>query len=280
MGDVSFPAPAIAGPVITDPSVRQSCSLAGISMMRGKLVDLDKLQKLIEQNIVEAEEAETKGDLINAALFALRIIKASCDATIGILATALPGPASKAVAAGYGAAEPFATNVGKLSAGQSVSGKEWAKAGNAALMNGVKMADKTDTLSDFYSLTKIKNDIIIDAAAQDEKAIIKDLANYGIELTKMSVKFAGKKTWGKVISIGKQLVTAGQKYVEAYKEMKDGDISAQLQGAKRMANAQLLRVQQQIGTLRQALSDCELEMAKASAAPSFTPARASEMVCR
>lgn len=279
MSDTALMSRPSAGPAITDPSMRQSCSLAGISMMRGKLVDLEKLQQLIQQNIVEAEEAETKGDLINAALFALRIIKATCDATVSILATAT-GPASKGIAAAYGAAEPFATNVGKLSAGTSVSGAEWAKAGNAAAMNALKAADKTDTLGDFYSLTKIKNDIIIDAAAQDEKAIIKDLTNYGIELTKMSVKFAGKKTWGTVISIGKQLVTAGQKYVEAYKEMKDGDISAQMQGAKRMANAQLLRIQQQIAELRRALNDCELAMAKADTGPLFTPARPADMVCR
>lgn len=251
------------GGAVFDPKARQSCSLAGISMMRGKLVDLEKLQKLIEQNIVEAEEAETKGDLINAALFALRVIKASCDATVSILATVDPTPVMKAWAAGYGAAEPFATNVGKLGAGQSVSGKEWAKAGNAAAMNGLKMANGDGTLSDFYSLTKIKNDIIIDAAAQDEKAILKDLTNYGIELTKMSVKFAGKKTWGTVISIGKQLVSAGQKYAEAYEELKAGDISSQMQGAKRMARAQLLRVQQQIAELRQAVVQCELSLAGA-----------------
>ena len=279
MSDTATLGRPVSGPVVTDPSVRQSCSLAGISMMRGKLVDLDKLQKLIEQNIVEAEEAETKGDLINAALFALRIIKASCDATVSILAD-FTGPAGKAVDLAYGAADPFASNVGKLTAGQKVSGAEWAKAGNAAVMNGVQAVTKNDNLGDLASLTKIKSDIIIDATAKDEKAVIEDLASYGVELTKMSVKYAGKETWGKVINIGKQLVGAGQKYVEAYKEMKDGDISGQMQGVKKMANAQLLRVQQQIGALRQALTNCEMEMAKSNAREIFTPARASEMVCR
>lgn len=279
MSDTMTLARPSSGPVITDPSVRQSCSLAGISMMRGKLVDLENLQRLIEQNIVEAEEAETKGDLINAALFALRIIKASCDATIGILAD-FTGPGGKVVDLAYGAADPFASNVGKLSAGQSVSGGDWAKAGNAALMAGLQKTTKNDSLGDFYSLTKIKNDIIIDAAAKDEKAIIEDLASYGVELTKMTVKYAGKETWGKVINIGKQLVGAGQKYVEAYKEMKNGDISSQMQGAKRMAKAQILRVQQQIGSLRQALTDCELEMAKVNTAQLFTPRNPADMVCR
>ncbi len=269
---------SVAGAIL-DPGARQSCSLAGVSMMKGKLVQLEDLQKIIENNIVEADQAETEGDLIRAMLFSLRVIKATCDATIGILVNFAP-VGGKVVGAVYGGAEPFATNVGKLTAGQKVTGTEWAKAANAGAMNAIKGANPDGIAGDFASLQKFKNDIIIDAVNQDEKAILKDLANYGIELTKMTVKYAGKKSWGKVIAVGKQLVTAGQKFAEAYKELKDGDISGQMQGAKRMANAQLLRVKQQIGTLRQVIGDCELELAKANSAPLFTPARASEMVCR
>ena len=249
---------------IYDPQARQSCSLAGVSMMKGKLVQLQDLQKIIENNIVEADKAETEGDLIRAMLFSLRVIKATCDATIGILVNFAPA-GGKVVGAVYGGAEPFATNLGKLTAGQNVSGAEWAKAVNAGAMNAVKGANPDSIVGDLASLQKFKNDIIIDAVNQDEKAILKDLTGYGIELTKMTVKYAGAKTWAKVIGIGKQQVTAGQKFAEAYQELKDGDISGQMQGAKRMAKAQLLRVQQQIGALSQAIADCELTLSSSKA---------------
>ena len=246
---------------IYDQKALQTCSLAGITLMRGKVIHLQQLQKSIEVNWREAEQARSAAELNNAILLSLKLVKASCDAVIGVLAEAA-GPQGKSVAAVYGGVDPFATIAGKMIAGEKVNGTEWAKAANAGASNAFAVAAPNSPYKDLVGMQKIKTDIVVDAVAQDEKAIMKDLQNYGFKLTEMSVKFAGQKAWGRVVNIGKQLIGTGQKFAKAYSEWKQDDMSATLEGTKRMAKAQHLQVQQQIDALVQAIANCEVSLAR------------------
>jgi hypothetical protein len=251
----------VAG-AIYDKQAVQSCSLAGITLMKGKLIELRQLQRSIDTNWREAEQARSSAELNNALLLSLKLVKASCDAMIGVLASAA-GPQGKVVGAVYGGLDPFAKILGKGIAGDHIQAQEWAKAANAGASAAFAVASPNSPYADVVCLQKIKTDLLVDALAQDEKAVMKDLQSYGVKLTEMSLKFAGQQTWGRVVSVGKQLVGAGQQYAKAYAEWKQDDLNSTFDGVKRMAKAQHLQVQQQIDALITAISNCEAPIARA-----------------
>lgn len=249
----------VAG-AIYDPQARQSCSLAGITLMRGRLFKLQQLQRSIEANWREAEQARSAAELNNAVLLSLKLVKASCDAVIGILASAA-GPKGEVVGAVYDGLDPFASMAGKMMAGEKVGGADWAKAINAAGSSALGASGRVGQYGDLVSLQKIKTDIVVDAVAQDEKEVLRDLQNYGAKLTEMSVTFAGKQTWGRVVSVGNQLVSAAQNFGKAFQEWKQDDMNGTFEATKRQAKAQHLQVQQQIDAVVKAIALCEAKLA-------------------
>ena len=265
---------SVAG-AIYDEQARQSCSLAGITLMKGKITRLQQLQRSIEANWREAEQARSSAELNNAILLSLKLVKASCDAFIGI-AGSMAGPKGEVIDKIYGAADPFATIAGKMIAGDKVNGSEWAKAANTGVSSA--LGAKFDKFSDVIDLQKVKTDLVVDAIAQDEKSLLEDMQNYGTKVAEMTAKHAdsvresaaraagktvAKAAWGRFVAVGKNLITAGQKFATAYEEWKQDDMNATLEGIKRQAKAHHLRVQQQIDALTQAIGDCELSLAKA-----------------
>jgi hypothetical protein len=254
---------------IYDTQAVQSCNLAGIALMKGKIVKLQQLQQSIEANWRECEKARSAAELNNAVLLSLKLVKASCDSFLGIaedITSGTPiGIAAKRINAAYNGVDQFATIAGKKIAGEKVGGAEWTKASNAAASNAFKFVVPQHELDDLVSLQKIKTDIIVDAVAQDEKSIAKDMQSYGWKLGEMTAKAidkgidqASKKVWGRFVKVGKQLVGASQKMWKAYEDWKHDDMNASLEGIKRSFKAQHMHVQQQIDALVKAIADCEL----------------------
>ena len=251
--------------MITDQHAAGVCSLAGLATMKSRWITLDQINKAMELNIREAEGAENEADIVRTILFGLRLTKASCDAMIDVLGT-VTGPAGEAISTAYSGASPLAEEVGKFTAGQS-SAAGWAKAGNAAAMAAAKHA-AGDNYGDLIELQKIKSDLLIDAANKDVDEVLKDLGEYSLKLTGMTLKFVGKKTWARVLDIGKTLVKAGREYASSYREFRDNDLN--LESAKRLFRARQKSVQQALTALETAIANCELELASSSsAAPVF-----------
>lgn len=254
----------------------QSCSLAAISLMKGKIVRLQQLQRSIEANWRECEKARSTAELNNAVLLSLKLVKASCDAFLGIAeAVATTGPlaktpvgaAAKRVNAAYSGLEPLATIAGKRLAGETVAATEWTKAGNAVASNAFKFVAPNHDLDDVVSRQKIKTDLVVDAIAQDEKSISRDMQSYGWKLGEITAKAvdqgisaASKKAWTRFVKVGRHFVGAAQKMWKSYEEWKRDDMNASLEGIKRSFKAQHMHVQQQIDALVRAIDECELTL--------------------
>jgi hypothetical protein len=244
----------------------QACSLAGVATMKGKIVTLIGLQGMIQQQINEAGEARSHGELIRWALFGLRVTKASCDATISIVAEvmgAVPvvGGKVKAISAVYSGATPMAENLGKVIAGQQVGAGGWIKAGTAGARAAMKTTMPEGTMRDLVELQTFKSDIVVDAFSQDEHGLLKDVYKYNEKVGLMAAKAAGWKTGAKVYNVGKQVVTVGKAYADAYSELKSNDQSAMWKGTMRNLRLTLSRLDGQILVLRQRVTTCEAELA-------------------
>lgn len=241
--------------VVSDPRLAQTCSLAGLATMKDRWITLNHIAKAMDINIREAEGAENQADIVRFILFGLRLTKASCDAVVDILGTAVP--AGEGVKTAYSGVKPFAEEFGKFTVGESSAGG-WTKAANAGAM-AVAQSAAGSSYTDLIKLQKIKSDLVIDAANQDIEAVIKDLGEYSLKVTTMSLKLVGKKTWGKVVDIGKALVKAGKEYATSYQEFRENDMD--LEGAKRVFRTRQKNVQLALTALEAAILDCEFQLA-------------------
>lgn len=239
----------------------QSCSVDNIRIMRGQVIRLQGIRAMIWANIREAERSKDSASLVNNVLFGLQMIKATCDVILGVAGEVLPGAAGGSTV--YSGITPNAENLGKFAAGQNVGGADLAKGATAGLNAVIKQRLGVDSpLADFADLNKVKADIVINATALDEKALIASLIDYGVVLSSWTVKAAGKATLGKVIKTGDELRKAGLAYHAAYVEWRDGDMDATFDAGIKMANQQLNTITNQIQTLETHLAMCGDEMPK------------------
>lgn len=248
-------------PIILKQLALQSCSADNIRIMRGQVIRLEGIRAMIWANIREAERSKDSASLVNNVLFGLQMIKATCDVVLGVAGEVLPGAAG--VSTVYSGITPNAENLGKAIAGQNVGGADLAKGGVAGLNAVIKKRLGVDSpLTDFADLNKTKADIVINATALDEDALVASLIEYGVVLSSWSVKAAGKVALGRAIKSGHELSKAGLAYHAAYREWRDGDMDATFDAGIKMAQQQLGKITNQIQTLESQLAQCGGEMPK------------------
>lgn len=239
----------------------QSCSADNIRIMRGQVIRLQGIRAMIWGNIREAERSKNSASLVNHVLFGLQMTKATCDVVLGVAGEVLPGAAG--VSTVYSGITPNAENLGKFVAGQNVGGADLAKGGVAGVNAVIKQRLGVDSpLADFADLNKVKADIVINATALDEKALVASLIDYGVVLGSWTVKAAGKAALGKAIKTVDEVRKAGLAYHAAYKEWRDSDMDATFDAGIKMAHQQLMKVTNQIETLESQLALCGGEMPK------------------
>jgi hypothetical protein len=262
---------------IGDTKAVQACSLKGVATIKGKIVKLMSLQGMVRQQINDAGEARSHGELIRWALFGLRVTKASCDATISIVAEVVGevpvvGGKVKAISAIYSGATPMAENLGKAMAGQPIGAGGWIKAGTAGARAAINTTMPEGAMRDVVELQTFKSDIVVDAFSQDEQGLLKDVYSYNEKVALMGASAAGWKAAAKVYNVGKEVVTVGKAYADAYSELKANDQSAMWDGTIRNLRLTLSRLDGQILVLRRQVTACEAElMAKGSLSQRISP---------
>lgn len=244
---------------ITDQQAAQTCSLAGLATMKGKMVKLQQLQAALVQHMREAEEAKDHSNVVRYALFGLRIVKASCDAAIGITGAALEGPFGK-LSAAYSGATPFAENIGKTIAGEKVGAAGWVKAANSAGSAMLEKSGLDGVAKGAAELQFIKSDIVVDAFAQNEEDLLKDTARYAEKIALISAEALKKKGLVKFYSISKEVVLVADSYASAYKELKSNDMSATLDASVRGFKLSLARLDRQLVLLGAEISRCDAQL--------------------
>lgn len=242
----------------------QSCSADNIRILRGEVMRLEGIRAMIWANIRETERSRSGASLVNHTLFALQMIKATCDVVLGVAGEFVP--AAGVVGSAYSAVSPNAENYGKVLAGQTVTGGDFAKGAAAGLNEVIKDRLGGDSpLANLSDLTKIKTDIVINATALDEKAVLASLVDYGVVLSTWMVKAAGKEMMGKAIKTADEVRKAGLAYHAAIQEWKEGDMDATFDAGIALAHRQMGTITNQIITLEVHLAKCGAEL------PRFAP---------
>ncbi len=251
-------------PIVLKQLATQSCSVDNIRILRGEVMRLEGIRAMIWANIRETERA--KGEifgpaLTNHVLFALQMIKAACDVTVAVAGEFVPG--AVVVSSVYSAVSPNAENIGKNIAGQSVSGADYAKGVTSGLNEVIKQRLGGDSpFTETSDLTRIKTDLVINATALDEKAVLANLIELGVTLGAWSAKAAGKETLGKLIKTADEVRKAGLAYNEAYKDWKANDPDATFDAAIAMFHRQMNPITNQIIAIEGLITACGAEMPK------------------
>lgn len=262
-------------PIVLKQLAMKSCSVDNIRIMRGQVVRLTMIRDMALADMREAErsigntrltdlfngKSKSSASLVNNVLFGLQMVKATCDVVIAV-AGEWSG-AAKPISTVYSGLTPNAENLGKLAAGDKVGAADFAKGANAGLNTVIKKRLGTDSpVEDLADLNKVKADILINATAYDEKALLASLVDYGVVLGSWAVKAAGKEGMSKVIKTGDEIRKAGLAYHAAYKEWKDGDMSSNFDAGIKMVRKQVETITRQIQTLESNLAACGAEMPK------------------
>ncbi len=241
----------------------QTCSVNNINMMRGQVLKLSSLRAMLHANIRDAESAKSSASLMNNLLFGLQVTKATCDVVIGVVGEAFGNriPQVAAISSIYSAVQPSAELGGKMIAGSQVTGADIGTAAVAGLHHGVKSRLGLEgDMGSFADYTKAKADIMVNAAAMDEKALVDSLINYGVVLTSWTFEAAGKQSVGKAIKITDELRKAGLAYNSAFNDWKKGDMDATFDSGIAISRRQLSKIAAQISELESTLIACGAEL--------------------
>ena len=233
--------------------------MAGLATMKGRMIKLTQLRAALDQHVREAEEAKDNSNVIRYALFGLRIVKASCDAAIGITGAALEGPFAT-LSAAYSGATPFAENIGMTIAGEHVGAAGWVKAGNAAGTALLEKSGLEGVAKGAAELQFIKSDIVVDAFEQNEDDLLKDTARYAEKVALIALEAAKKKGAAKFYAISKEVVLVASSYASAYKELKSNDMSATLDASVRGFKLSLARLDRQLNLLAAEIVRCDAQL--------------------
>jgi len=248
-------------PAIIKQLATQTCSVDNITIMRGQIMRLNGIRAMIWANIREAERAKDSASLVNNVLFGLQMVKATCDVVIGVAGEFLPAAAG--ISTIYSGVTPNAENLGKALAGQNVGGADLAKGTVAGLNAAVKQRLGTDSpLADVADLNKVKADLLINATALDEKAVMRSLADYAVVMSSWTAKLAGQAALGKAIKTTGEAIKAGFAYHAAYKEWTEGDMDATFDAGIALSKRHLTKISTQISTLEADLAACGEKMPK------------------
>lgn len=244
---------------IYDPQSFQRCTLSGLSTMKGRLVKLGELKRGLETSMREVDGARTQMEVASAVLFGLKLVKASCDAFIGI-GGELGGRPLKVVSGVYKAATPFAENTGKLIGGQRVGAGDWVKAATGGISAATGIV-KGGPIADLVELKKIQSDIIVDAVNGDTKSVLKGVfVDYLGKVTTMSFEYLGREATAKYVNVGREIAETGYKLAEAYEEYRGNSDTTMYDGSKRLFQSQLFKAQRQIDNLQSWVTSCEAQL--------------------
>lgn len=181
----------IVDPIIIRQLAMQTCSVDNITIMRSQVMQLNGIRAVTWANIRETETSRSSVSLINNMLFGLQMVKATCDVIMDVAGEFVPAAAG--ISTVYSGVQPNAENLGKFAAGQNVRAADLAKGINAGLRATVKQRLGVDApLADLADLKKVKADLVINATALDEKALVRSLVDYGVVLGSWITKAAGK----------------------------------------------------------------------------------------
>lgn len=248
-------------PIIIKQLATQTCSVDNITIMRGQVMRLNGIRAMIWANIREAERSKSSASLINNMLFGLQMVKATCDVIMGVAGEFVPAAAG--ISTVYSGVQPNAENLGKFAAGQNVGAADLAKGVNAGLHATVKQRLGVDApLADLADLNKVKADLVINATALDEKALVGSLVDYGVVLGSWITKAAGKAAFAKAIKTTDEIRKAGLAYHSAFKEWDNGDMDSTFEAGIAMSHRQLTKITSRISTLENDLKACGAEMPK------------------
>lgn len=248
-------------PIIIKQLATQTCSVDNMTIMRGQVMRLNGIRMMILANIRDAERSKNSAWMVNNMLFGLQIVKATCDIVLGIAGEWIPG--ATGVSSIYSAVQPNAENFGKLAAGQNVSGADVTKGANAGLNLLIKKRLGVDSpFSDFADLNKVKADVVINATALDEKALVSSLIDYGVVLSAWTAKEAGKAAVGKAIKTTDEIRKAGLAYHSAFKEWENGGMDSTFDAGMAISRRQLTKISSQISALESDLHACGAQMPK------------------
>jgi hypothetical protein len=270
---------------VTDQKSYQMCTLSGLATMSGKLSDLEDVRRGILISIKETKEAKTSLERWSAALFGAKMLKAACDGFISIAAS-FAGPQGKIISGAYQASTGLADAGTKAALGQQVDVTKMAinvAGGAATAVIGKKQmpydrlknldgatdrlralaeqkAKNLDTLANLVSTQKVKSEVVVDAVRADEKDLWKSFEAYSWELSVLTADGASESL-GKAVGGIKELVTFGKALKENLEEFKNDSDTKQFDGIVRNFEAQLLRINDKIGSLQTMMAACERELA-------------------
>lgn len=248
-------------PTIIRQMAKQTCSADNITIMRGQIMRLHDIRSMLWANIRMAEREKNSAALINNVIFSLQMVKATCDVVIAVAGEIVPKAA--VISNVYSGLQANTGNVGNLIAGQQVGGADFARGATAGLNSIVKHRLGMDSdLLDFADLTKVKTDMVINAAALDQKELLASVAEYKVTLTAWATKASGYPGASKLIKSGHEVIKAGAAYHSAYTEWKNSDLDATFDAGIALSRRQLSQISIQIVNVEQALIGCGAEIKK------------------
>lgn len=250
-----------------------SCNALNIPMMHDKVVRLSKMEASLKHQLAGLSRERDKANLINGALFAARIVKASCDTILSVageLAGSL-GPAGKKVqliTKGYSHATVWAEIGTKAWMGQNVQSDITNYASKQAIGFGKKgiggslsrhTGMSQDVGSAVVDLQLAKGKLVVNAMKQEEDALLNDLMKYGEAFTQLVAAAGDNKKIGPIAGVGFALFDGGKEIVSAYKDFKNEDPDAMFASQQLTLTRLLNKTSDQIRILRMTIRSCAPE---------------------
>ena len=257
--------PNAVGP-IRNRDARRVCSLSSIATAQGSLVTFRELRKGLDIAIAELEKQRSKEKIVNNALLVVRFTKATCDAFLGLAATAaksfLPEPVSKQaelVEKVYGTVTPLAEAAATKMAGGKV---DLVSTVAASVNSGVGLVTKNTGYDILTKSTVAKAEIINSAMNQDPKGIMKTATSYVYDLHTTMADIGGAKKTAAFGEIAKKTFDYNEKLGTAFDEaiQNDWESTERYLSLKRTIANQAKRISASIQELEEFISSCANEI--------------------
>lgn len=260
-----------------------SCTINNVTIMRDQLIKLHELRNHALNSISELKRIDSKESFDRAVGLGLQLVSATCDTVISVAGKV--HPALKGLGLAYSALRPNAELLGKGIAGDAVTGADLLKGAlaGANAYTKSKIGDN-ETLVILSDSTKVKGDLIINALANDEKAMVESMHAYHLNLRKWLSKIPPKSPAAPAVAVAAEIARTGIVYHEAYTAWKQSDGSTARQGVDDIQRKFVTKFSSQIAEIERYLSKCAgivdtpsspqvALMQNPAAGPAFRPGR-------
>lgn len=270
---------------VLDEKISHSLSMSGVATIKGKATSLRASAKFVADQIRELDGVHDKATLINKALLATKVVKATADAFID-LASTMTGKAGSAVSNIYSASSSIASGASKVANGQG-GAADLTKGALGAMMVKISPQEQKLWQECMAEFSKNTSSTLIDALNNDPASALTNMRNMGASCgavaTEAGIKMLFKdskmgellgKSMGNGIKVVNSLYTYNNelgKSIDEYFEEEDN--ISDLKSRKYALQRKLKSIEAQLRQLDRVIDECNAKIGEANM--SMIPAFAS-----